>query len=244
VTPAIDILVRTYFRDFRWLAHCLHSIENRVEGYRNVVIVMPPSSLDRSRRGDIPDRGRVIVRRCDEYTDDYLGQQITKLNADAFTDADYVAIVDSDCVFCAPCSLSSLFFEAGRAVVSYRRRSRRPVTDGWRVCVEEFHGTSLPFDALTTPPWLYPTSLFGELRASALRRHRMPIDHWVLGRSLDRVSEIGLLTRQAWLYRRGDFIWRDQSEADGWPCVAFWSRSPRAAATLAALSEKSGNLRR
>jgi hypothetical protein len=242
VTPAIDILVRTYFRDFRWLVHCLSSIRNNVKGYRNVVVVMPPSSLDRLRPDDIPNRKGVSVRACDEYVDDYLGQQITKLKADALTDADYVAIVDSDCVFHAPCSLVSLFFEGERPVVRYLGRSRRPATDGWRVCVEEFHGTSLPFGALTAPPWLYPASVFGELRASALRRHGVPVDRWVLGRSLDRVSEIGLLTGQAWLHRRDDFVWRDQLDTNGWRCVAYWSRSPHAAATLAALSEMNGNL--
>jgi hypothetical protein len=212
-----------------------------VEGYRHVVVVVPPSSLDRLPRDDIFNWKRVGLRACDEYADDYLGQQITKLNADAWTDADYVLIVDSDCVFRAPCSLASLFFDDQRPVIRYLSRSRRPATDGWRVCVEDFHGLPLPFDPLTASPWLYPVSLFGELRAAALRRHRMPIDRWILGRSLDRVSEIGLLTGQAWLHRRDDFAWRDQLNAVDWPCVTYWSRGPQAAATLAALSKTIGN---
>ncbi len=182
----------------------------------------------------------VRICGCDEYADDYLGQQITKLKADSFTDAGYVAIVDSDCVFRAPCSLRSLLFRGARPVMRYLSRSRRPASDGWRACIRDFHGAGVPFDVLTAPPWLYPASLFAEVRATALRRHRMSIDDWVLGRSLDRVSEIGLLTGQAWLQRREDFAWHDEADADGWPCVAYWSRSPDAAATLAALSNSFG----
>src|SRR5262249_4265194 len=147
---------------------------------------------------------------CGEYADDYLGQQITKLNADAFTDADYVAMVDSDCIFHAPCSLRSLLFEDARPVIRYRSRSRRPPDDGWRTCVLDFHGASIPFDVLTAPPWIYPASLLSDIRATAQRRHRVSIDDWVLRRPLDRVSEIGLLGAQAWLHRREDFAWHDE----------------------------------
>ena len=51
--PAIDIIIRTYFRDFRWLAVCLRSIADNLHGYRDIVVVMPPSSRDRLPDGRI-----------------------------------------------------------------------------------------------------------------------------------------------------------------------------------------------
>lgn len=235
--PTIDILIRTYFRDFRWLSLCLRSIAAHVEGYRDVIVVMPPSSLERLASDDIPSDPRIGIHGCDEYPDDYLGQQISKLNADLFTDADHIAIVDSDCIFNVPCSLSSLLFADGRPVIRYLSRSPRPASDGWRACIGDFHGAPVPFDVLTAAPWLYPANLFSDLRATAQRRHRISIDDWVLRRPLDRVSEIALLAGQAWLQRRDDFAWRDEADAVGWPCVQYWSRSPRAKATLAGLSK-------
>jgi hypothetical protein len=234
VTAAIDILIRTYFRDFRWLSLCLRAISAHVEGHRDIVVVMPPSSLERLPRDHAAFGRSVRILTCGEYADDYLGQQITKLTADAFTDADHVAIVDSDCICHAPCSLQTLLFEGGRPVMRYRGRSRRPESDGWRACIADFHGASTPFDPVTASPWLYPANLFAELRATACRRHHMSIDDWVLGRSLDRVSEISLLAGQAWLHRREDFVWRDQPVCG--PFQAYWSRSPHADATLTALA--------
>ena len=234
MTAVIDILIRTYFRDFRWLSLCLRAISAHVQGHRDVVVVMPPSSLERLPAGHVAFGRGVRICGCDEYADDYLGQQVTKLNSDAFTDANHVVIVDSDCICNAPCSLQALLFEDSRPVMRYRSRSRRPENDGWRACIRDFHGASLPFDVVTASPWLCPASLFAELRATAERRHRMSIDDWVLGRSLDHVSEIGLLAGQAWLHRRDDFVWRDEPAC--WPFRAYWSRSPHADATLTTLS--------
>jgi hypothetical protein len=42
---------------------------------------------ERLRRSKIPTSAEAIVLTCQEYSDDYIGQQITKLNADSFTDA-------------------------------------------------------------------------------------------------------------------------------------------------------------
>ena len=53
--------------------------------------------------------------RCEEYEDDYIGQQIAKLNADNYTDAPLIAHIDSDCMFCAPCSLPTTLL-TGRAI--------------------------------------------------------------------------------------------------------------------------------
>jgi len=62
---------------------------------------MPGSSFERLRGDGIPTSTQAIVLRCEEYEDDYIGQQITKLNADNFTDAPLIAHIDSDCIFCA-----------------------------------------------------------------------------------------------------------------------------------------------
>ena len=88
---AIDILIRTYFRDFRWLDLALRSILKFVEGYRRIIIVMPGSSLQRLRGDEIPASARTTVVRCPDYLDDYLGQQVSKLHADEFTDAQLIA---------------------------------------------------------------------------------------------------------------------------------------------------------
>ncbi len=236
MAPAIDIFIRTYFRDFRWLELSLLSIVKFVEGFRRIIIVMPASSLERLRGSEIPAFAQAVVRACQEYSDDYIGQQVTKLRADFFTDAPLIAHVDSDCIFRVPCSLPALLTRSGRPIIRILRRSRRPASDGWRRCIADFHGEPLPFDALVSPPFIYPSSLYGGLRAQCRDRHGVALDQWVLSRRIDAMSEFGLMAGQAWFKQRDDFCWVSADREKGWPCHPYWSRSRKATEMQAELS--------
>jgi hypothetical protein len=238
---AIDILIRTYFRDFRWLDLALLSLVKFVEGYRHIVVVMPGSSLERLRGDEIRASAQAIVLQCDDYADDYLGQQVTKLNADGFTDAPLIAHIDSDCIFHAPCALPALLTKNGRPVIRILRRSRRPASDGWRRCIADFHGEPLPFDVLAPPPFVYARGLYGSLRGHCRSRHGATLDEWCLSRRIDCMSEFGLLAAQAWFHHRDDYCWIAADDEVGWPCHAYWSRSPGAARQRADLALQLGH---
>jgi len=238
VAHAIDILIRTYFRDFCWLTLSLLSTVKFVEGYRRIVIVMPGSSLERLRGDEIPASARAITLACHEYSDDYLGQQVTKLNADLFTDAPLIAHIDSDSIFRAPCSLPALLTRNQRPVIRILWRSRRQASDGWRRCVDDFYGEPLPFDVLAPPPYLYLSDLYGNLRRGCVLRHGIPLDEWCLSRRIDSLSEFGLLAAQAWFHHRDEYCWIAADDETGWPCRAYWSRSPGAAKQRANLAHQ------
>jgi len=241
MTATLDILIRTYFRDYRWLELSLLSVVKFVEGYRRIVIVMPESSRERLRGNEFPASAQAIVLRCQDYADDYLGQQVTKLNADRFTDAPLIAHIDSDNIFRAPCSLPSLLTKDGRPVIRILRHSRRPSSDGWRRCIADFHGEALPFDALVPPPLVYSRDLYLSLRRKCLLRHGVMLDEWCLSRRIDRMSEFGLLAGQAWFHHREDYCWVAADDEVDWPCQAYWSRSPRAARQRADLALRLGH---
>lgn len=227
--PVIDIFIRTYFRDFRWLELSLLSIVKHVEGFRQIIVVMPASSRARLRGSVIPPSAKAVVLTGPEYENDYLGQQVDKLNADLFTGSPFTVHVDSDCFFHGPCSLPALLMRNGRPVVRVLRESRRPARDGWRRCIVDFHGQPLPFDPVVSLPAMYPSDLYRELRARCRDRHCTTVDRWVLSRRLDAVSEFALLAGEAWLGHRDDVCWGFADDETGWPCVQYWSRSPRAA---------------
>jgi hypothetical protein len=238
---AIDILIRTYFRDFRWLALSLLSIAKFVEEYRRIVIVMPSSSLERLRGDEIPEPARAILLRCRDYANDYIGQQVSKLNADEFTDAPLIAHIDSDCIFHTPCSLPPLLTSSGRPVIRILWQSRRRASDGWRRCIADFHGEPLPFDVLAPPPFVYSRDLYGSLRRHCRSRHGVALDEWCLSRRIDSLSEFGLLAAQAWFYHRDDYCWVAADDEVGWPCHAYWSRSPGAASQRGYLAHQLGH---
>jgi hypothetical protein len=181
MTDAIDIVIRSYFWDFRWLQLSLLSIVKFVEGYRRIVVIMPGSSLERLR-DEIARSARIVILRCRDYAADYLGQQISKLNADEFTDAPLIAHIDSDCIFCTSCSLRTLLTRNGRTVIRILRKSRRREGDGWRQCITDFHGEPLPFDVLVPPPFVYSRDLYNDLRRRCEMQHGVALDEWCLSR--------------------------------------------------------------
>lgn len=178
---------------------------------------------------EIPASTCAKVFQCIEFEDDYLGQQISKLNADRYTDADLIAHVDSDCIFRKRCSLPALITRDDRPIVRMMWRSRRPLGHGWRRCIFDFHGTPVPFDALVPPPISYPRKLYESLRSRCRARHGIEIEGWCLTRRTDTLSEFGLLTAQAWLHHHHDYCWAGANDDSGWPCHQYWSRSPIAA---------------
>ncbi|MGW7297489.1 hypothetical protein [Streptomyces sp. NPDC054829] len=96
---SVDIVIRSHAKDFAWLRHCLAGVRRWCTGFRHVVVVVPRKSEHRLARYGI-EADRIVV--CPDYTDDYLGQQVTKTLADTFTDADYIAHLDSDSVVRRP----------------------------------------------------------------------------------------------------------------------------------------------
>jgi hypothetical protein len=238
MTAVIDICIRTYFRDLRWLHLSLRSIARFVEGYRRIVVVMPRSSAERLRAEQIPDPVRTIVVYCDDYVDDYIGQQVSKLNADLLTDAGLITHLDSDCVFEAPCNLRLLLTKGGRPIIRVLPQPRRPASDGWRRCVTEFHGQPLPFDALAPAPWTYSRSLYASLRETCQQRHHTTLEAWCLARRCDTVSEFSLLAAQAWFHHRDQYHWIPVDAHANWPCRQYWSRSPRAAHLRSAVARQ------
>src|SRR5947209_4154135 len=104
-----DLFIRSYWKDLEWLRFCLASIQRYCHGFRSVIVVVPRSTAPWLRRVSLPPHVRVEF--CRDYPDDYLGQQVTKLLADNFSDADYICHVDSDCVFFRPTSPEDLIVD-------------------------------------------------------------------------------------------------------------------------------------
>jgi|KBSSwiStaDraftv2_1062776.scaffolds.fasta_scaffold02472_14 hypothetical protein len=233
---AIDLYIRTYFRDLRWLHLSLLSVARFVEGYRRIIVVMPRSSAERLRSEQIPDPARTTVVYCDDYADDYIGQQISKLHADLDTDAAMITHLDSDCLFHSPCNLPALIAKDGRPIIRVLTQSRRPASDGWRSCIIDLHGRPLPFDPLTPAPWTYTRDLYASLRETCHQRHHTPLKAWCLARRCDTVSEFSLLVAQAWFHHRDQYHWVAADSHLNWPCMQYWSRSPRANEVRAALA--------
>lgn len=185
-----DILVRSYSRDFQWLEYCLAAIRRWCSGFREVVLVVPERSSSRARRWSLQyDRMEVCLDRAD----DYLGQQITKLHADQFTDAALIAHIDSDCVVREPLCPENLCDELGRPRLAITPNSYFVNGGSWRAGTERFLGWPVEFDYMRRQPLLYPCWLYGELRRHSVERHGVSLEEYVGAQPPMGFSEFNVL---------------------------------------------------
>lgn len=227
----IDLLIRSYYRDQRWLRILLSSIERYVTGFRRAVVVVPTSSVDRLDPAAFHGRPWIRLVTCLTFENDYLGQQVTKLYADCYSDAPVVVHLDSDQVFQSRCDLVECLFEAGRLRISYNRSPTRPAGDGWRRCAEEFFGLPIPHDLTSPMPLALRRDVYFDLRAYCWSRHGVELSTYVLNSAADRFSELALLRAFVLLKHAGDYAWIDSGRQELTPRCERTQAGPTPRAT-------------
>ncbi len=205
-----DVLVRSYWRDLAWLEFCLASIGRYCQGFGEVLVVVPRSSQPWLRRSSVARQANVLY--CRDYADDYLGQQVTKLMADTFSDADLICHVDSDCVFTRAICPEDLL-EGGKPRVAHCPYKLLGRHHPWRRPTEKFLGWEVDNDYMQHPPFVYPRWLYPEVRAHAVQVHGVDIETYVMAQAPRGFSEFNVLGALAWQHHREDFTWTNTSAA-------------------------------
>jgi hypothetical protein len=195
-----DILIRTYPGDFCWLWHCLSQIERHAKGFRRVHIVVPEGDA-----GPLGHLTKEIIHECPRYQDDYLGQQVTKMLADTFTDADIILHMDSDVMLTRDTSPEDLM-EDGQVVLYHEPYEK--TGSPWQSVVAEILGWIPEHEFMRRHPFMYPRWLYGEVRRLIEQIHGMPFDRYVISRPHRSFSEFNVLGAVAWKYFHGRFVWR------------------------------------
>jgi len=105
-----EIFIRSHAPDFKWLWWCLAGISRYCTGFSGVTIVVPDRDLGlfkekfpyavKEDQSGFPFP--IHVHTCPVYKDDYLGQQITKMQVWKYVSAPLVLYVDSDVIFHSP----------------------------------------------------------------------------------------------------------------------------------------------
>lgn len=220
-TLVCDLFIRSYFRDLGWLEYCLRSIRAHCSGFRQVVLVVPRSTYPRlGYRGLAGD----VTLACDDYRDDYLGQQVTKLHADLYTDADYIAHVDSDCMFDRPTAPSDLV-RSGRSRVAMAPYGSLPRSVPWKAVTEAFLGEEVRYEFMQRLPVALPRWLYEEVREHCRARHGVELASYVLSQPHRGFSEFNALGAYGFSRHRARFDWLDVTRGEAGPthCRCYWS---------------------
>jgi Family of unknown function (DUF6492) len=215
------LFIRSYWRDFDWLALSLASVARYCHGFDDLVIVTPRRSEPWLRRARLPQVGRIEF--CRDYRDDYLGQQATKLHADQFTDADFICHIDSDCVFTRWVSPEDFVVDDKPGIMMRpleRLRRERP----WLKPTEKFLGTPVAFDFMCHPPFTFPRWLYARVREHSVTQHGQDVETYLERQPPRGFSEFNVLGALAWLRWRERFAWTTWTDgAVDSPLRWYWS---------------------
>lgn len=218
--PVVDIFIRTYYSDLKWLVYALQSINKFCSGFRDVVIVIPESQkylLD----GFNLTKEKTLT--CEEYKDDYLGQQITKLYADSYSDADYILFPDSDTLFTMPVTPKD-FTREGKPLILKTKYEKVETAIIWKPVTEKALGYPVEFEFMRRLPFCYHSSTLKSLREYMKDKHGKELNAYIEEQPNRAFSEFNVVGAFADKFERDKYDFQDTD--DGLPTLyvrQFWS---------------------
>lgn len=200
--PSCDIFIKTWQGDAIWHEHCLRSIDKYCTGFRKV------------------------VQNHEEHERGYLYQQVVKLNADRYTDADYILHTDSDTLFTVPVTPQA-FIHNGKTDWHYEPFASALQKEGdgalaWKRAMEKFIGEEPQHEFMRRHPEMIPRWLYQAFRTFCWEKHGCTVEQYVM--SQKEFSEWNVLGFYAWTYHREAFNWIDASVVGSQGVVhQFWT---------------------
>jgi hypothetical protein len=149
----IDIFIKSYYKDFKFLNYCLKSIEKYVTGYENIHIVVPYKDIQIFNavvHTDFP----IKLHHVNEYGDGYLYQQYCKMTAYKWCQSKFIMFVDSDCLFYTPTDLTKLV-RHDKPEILYTHYSKVGDAICWKECTERFMNDTVHHEYMRRLPLIY-----------------------------------------------------------------------------------------
>lgn len=192
----IDLFIKTYSKDIKWLRYCILSIQKYVTGYNEIIIILPDGERELI---DFELPPNTFVHTTEEEGSGYLYQQYIKMIAHHFSGADFIAYVDSDCIFHSPVNFQDLVKEGKPQILmtSYAEMQGCP----WQIPTAEFIGTVPEFEFMRRHVLIYHKSTLENLEGwfTTLRGN---LKEYILSRPGGTFSEFNCMGFFAYLYER------------------------------------------
>lgn len=226
MTPVVEIVIKSYPKDYEWLSYCLRSIQKFCHGFNGVVVLLPKSAPL------VLTAEKVVLLDVEEG---YLSQQVAKLNADHHTKADYILHFDSDMIFTKHVT-PEFFFRDGKPVWTItpwwdleKGREEQPLVANtkkpWFGVMAECLLECPPYEFMRKCAVIAPRWIYKDFRDFFLKEHKVSMEEYVMNQPPNRFSEYNCLGFFAWLNHRDKFYWNDTT-VDGfptWPFMQKWS---------------------
>ena len=148
----VSIFIRTYRNDLNWLDYCLKSIHKNLTGWDEIVVCIPTGQEHLLSHLTAE---KVVV--CKTYRDDYIGQQISKLEAYKHVKGEYVLFVDSDVVFFEGANVLD-YFENNKPVILKDIWANVGDAICWKPIVEKLFREPVEYEFMRRPGQLFHKS--------------------------------------------------------------------------------------
>ncbi len=190
------IFIKSYRKDFPWLAYCLRSIKKFCSGYEGVVLCVPHGDRAAVPFGGVDDM--IVIETADkQQKDGYLYQQVVKICADLFCPGmTHILYVDSDNCFNTSNTPES-WLKDGKPIIWYTPYSAL-VVDGkaqtpWQPITEKALGMKIEFECMRRFPIMSTPEALRGLREHIEKVHHMPFADYVLSQPRGQFSEFNAL---------------------------------------------------
>lgn len=221
----VSIFIRTYRADIKWLDYCLKSIHKNLTGCGEIVICIPTGQehLLKSLTAE-----KVIV--CKTYKDDYIGQQVSKLEAYRHCKGEYILFVDSDVVFFPGADVRD-YFKDNLPVILYDKYENVGEAIVWKPVVEKLFKETVNFEFMRRAP-----QLFHKKTLENFSKSFSDIENYAISQPHRKFSEFNILGFYAWKNERENYKFIEakfttgshENEIDSLPqnrSKQFWSWS-------------------
>lgn len=180
-----DILIRTYEKDLDWLGYALKSIHKHVTGWRRIVIAIP-----KGQGHLLSHLTAETVIEVDDLPNGYIGQQLTKMEAWKYTDADAVLFWDSDVIATEPHDVAE-YFKEGKPILWCTPWDKVGDAICWKGCTEQALGFEPPFEYMRRMPVLHLRGALVDCYYYVERTVGKSLERYLS--SVDRFSEFNVI---------------------------------------------------
>ena len=219
-----DIFYRTYSGDAKWLDYSLQSIHKFVTGYSSVVVTSPESS--REIIEPIVEKHGFKFIICDAiHSDDYVGQQATKMYADLYTTSDIVVHVDSDVIFTKNVTLQSFLNAEGTKPLNLKSAYSNIVTP-WKKITESNVGFEVHYEYMRRIPLAYPREIYKYTRDHIESTHGVSFYEFIRSVNNREMSEFNIIGAVSEQYYPNLIQWQDTHGTISMPepyAMQYWS---------------------
>lgn len=220
---SIDIFIKSYHKDFRWLYHALTSITRNVTGYNKVILLIPETDKASFDTRNLPDRTEVHYVR--DEGNGWLRQQYFKLTAYKYSFAEFILFSDSDCFFDHPIDLQE-FVKDGKPEILYTDWAKVDQAICWKEPTEKIMGEAVPWEFMRRNQLIY----YRETLVN-LHKWRPSLEQLIMKSPNGRFSEFNLLGAYAFKFEPHNYTWIN---TDNWTyvepkAIQIWSHGSKEA---------------